>query len=323
MAYGDDFNDWVLEAVVQDGMNTKPEFILANDGMVQSYADVEGIDWEKIWQAASERRGSIPPKDGAYWYQGAPISSLAFWTDAARMRMVMEPKVPVELLHLIAKDHNPEIRTAAFVALGVPESEREFPERVVTEERARLASPDLDDDLFGSYTGRSKGLFGAALGWLIPIIIILGVFVYVGISNAKEFSNEREMRVESAEFVFDIEEREKPLCKGGDDYYACVNMHIQMHNSICVGNYLTENAKSTCQQLKKFNETGKKRLKNCTYGCKTDAGKNERWGWTNLTLVPVIEQPFGNRPYMDDCHFLFPPLSVGNCVASIEALRPR
>lgn len=163
----------------------------------------------------------------------------------------------------------------------------------------------------------------ADLGWILLIIVVIaGFFAYVGTRNASDFSDERARRLPTAGLQFDLEQDKKPLCEGDDDYLSCTNMHVQMYNSVCAGMNLTPKARSICKSLKKFTKSTKKRAKDCGYGCVTKASEGE-WGWPQLRLVPVFEQPHRNQKYMDDCYFLMGPVSVGNCFVSIEAIQPR
>ena len=104
------------------------------------------------------------------------------------------------------------------------------------------------------------------------------------------------------------------ICGGGQDYLSCINQHVAVYNSTCVGKPLTVAAEATCTELKKFIENTKSRYATCGYNCTTIADSKGKWGWQYLNSVPETTEVSNNDSREERSH-------VAICVIEIGALQ--
>ena len=108
------------------------------------------------------------------------------------------------------------------------------------------------------------------------------------------------------------------LCGDGDDYTGCLNMHVAMYNSVCVGVSLTATAQSTCSSLSAFIEDVRIQADGCGSGCTTQADEQGRWGWAYLRPAPAPtmvsnDNALPELSYERYCLFSLGPVQVGDC----------
>jgi hypothetical protein len=99
-------------------------YLLATDGVLHGYADVDGVDWLGLWCTADWHREGVPQmNDGPYWtWTPAPIwglrgmaprSVLAFGGTDLRRRIAADPGTDASTLKMMAKDSDLRVRDVA------------------------------------------------------------------------------------------------------------------------------------------------------------------------------------------------------------------
>ncbi|GAA1945190.1 hypothetical protein [Agromyces allii] len=157
---------------------------------------------------------------------------------------------------------------------------------------------------------------------------ILGVLVVVGLNNGYSYDvvlQESKPATESQGYGAALSLTREPswgggagqICGDGDDYRACVSMHIAMYNSVCLGE-LTVSARSTCDSLSTFIDDVKARLADCGSGCTTRAGDDGIWGWAYLRPAPeqtsITNKDWKSEiSYVEYCDFSLGPIQIGSC----------
>lgn len=117
---------------------------------------------------------------------------------------------------------------------------------------------------------------------------------------------------------YNINYTQRQICGGGEDYLSCVNSHVTLYNSICVGKSLTDGAESTCASLLDFIHDVQNRSATCGYGCVTQVADDGLWGWPYLELEPETRQVSNNdgaseitRPSL--CFVKIGTVAIGEC----------
>ncbi len=108
------------------------------------------------------------------------------------------------------------------------------------------------------------------------------------------------------------------LCGDDEDYNGCLNMHIAMYNSVCVGTTLTSSAQSTCESLLDFIDDVRAQVDTCGAGCTTQADAEGRWGWEYLRPSPgrasiLNDNAVSEIKYQEHCLFSLGPIQIGSC----------
>ncbi|WP_395243503.1 hypothetical protein ACGGZK_15420 [Agromyces sp. MMS24-K17] len=166
---------------------------------------------------------------------------------------------------------------------------------------------------------------------LVVVSSVLGALVVAGLNNAYAFDvvvQEEHAATTTQGYGSAMNVSRSPswassgggtyLCGDGDDYNTCVNMHIAMYNSVCLGE-LTASGQATCSSLREFNASIKAQAADCGSGCTTRGDAQGNWGWTYVTVTPEeVEVPNRDfRPeitYTDHCDFSLGPIELGNCL---------
>lgn len=157
-----------------------------------------------------------------------------------------------------------------------------------------------DGERYGNDSSpRSQRIVKIAMA-VIVLFIVLGFAVLV--AGGQFFRWHEKVVQESRPATFrqentgsyDISYTQRWICGGGADYLSCVNSHVTLYNSICVGKSLTATAESTCNDLLKFVNDTKQRSATCGYNCTTQADSSGHWGWQYLDLVPETHQVSNN-----------------------------
>ena len=110
------------------------------------------------------------------------------------------------------------------------------------------------------------------------------------------------------------------LCGGGDDYSACVNMHIAMYNSVCSSSGLTleqqlaPSAQDSCDRLSSFIDDIRASSASCGFGCTTQANSDGRWGWAYLQPVSSTRDvEIDQVTHEESCWFSVGVIHLGYC----------
>jgi hypothetical protein len=101
------------------------------------------------------------------------------------------------------------------------------------------------------------------------------------------------------------------ICSGGQDYLSCVNQHVSIYNSVCVGKNLTASANSICNNLNDFIDETKSKYYNCGYDCKTVSDNSGNWGWQYLDLTPETHRLSNHDAKKEISHSAFCIIKLG------------
>lgn len=107
------------------------------------------------------------------------------------------------------------------------------------------------------------------------------------------------------------------LCGDDEDYLSCINQHVTLFNSVCVGYTLTDSAQLTCDDLSEFIDDVNDQYDSCGYGCRTRAD-GEDWGWSYQRLVQTRRDVLTSDgvpqvSHVERCDFQFAGWSIGSC----------
>lgn len=158
--------------------------------------------------------------------------------------------------------------------------------------------------------------------WLPISLLALLSFLVVGAMNSYQIEVvDREARPATQSMQstgrFDVVSGTARICEPGEDYLYCVNAHVSMFNSVCVGQRLTLRGDATCSQLASFVEGIKDQYRNCGYGC-TTTGTQGNWGWPYLRLEAEMALATNNdaQPrvtHREQCYFDLGIVRIGSC----------
>ena len=93
--------------------------LAAADGLLRSYYHAPEVNWGELWQAAARNRKLPPYGEEPYWApygpggRPSPLTYLAFWDTADRLRVIQEDGTPEAVVELAQDDPDPLIRAAA------------------------------------------------------------------------------------------------------------------------------------------------------------------------------------------------------------------
>lgn len=152
---------------------------------------------------------------------------------------------------------------------------------------------------------------------------VLGTLMIAGLNNAYSFPVVvQEARPATTQLVhgsaMNLTQTDGRICGGGEDYSDCLNMHIAMYNSVCVGMPLTASARSTCADLSTFIDDVSARAADCGSGCTTRTDEQGLWGWAYLrpTSERVAISNDNRLPEIthdEHCVFSLGAVQFGNC----------
>ena len=159
--------------------------------------------------------------------------------------------------------------------------------------------------------------------WLPLGLIALLSFVVVGAMNSYQIEvvdQEARPATQSIQPTgrFNVVEDSSRICEPGDDYLSCVNSHVALYNSVCVGQPLSQSGMTTCAGLNDFIDDIKLRYQSCGYGC-TTSGSQGQWGWPYLHLQAETALRYNNDAtprltHREQCYFDLGLVRIGACV---------
>lgn len=302
--------EWYVAAIEQALFHGDPAFdaqlVSAMDGFLHTYLG-EGVDWSRIHAFAAERDPTATALwSSPYWQSDSePLSVLAFCGAQLRTRIAAAPTTPQLLLELMTADADTEVRQFATDNLR----------------HARITVAAT-----GAQVKEGSRRRIAVLASAVTAVVVSGVvalLVAIGLNNAYSFTVvDQEAHAATSRLVtaddFNLVANKSQLCKPGDDYTGCLNMHVVMYNSVCIGQSLAPAAVQKCTDLSRFIEDVRVRAAGCGYGCTTSETNSGLWGWSYLRLDPVSVSISNKdeRPeisHEEHCHFELGPVELGNC----------
>jgi hypothetical protein len=185
------------------------------------------------------------------------------------------------------------------------EDERHAPPELVPDARRRV----LDVGWWG--------IVGIAVTGVTALLVLL---VVIGFSNGYSHRVVDQVARGATTYeefagTYSVVDRGGQLCASGDDYYACVEMHRAMFNSICASRPLNAIARSTCDRLSAFVADTQARYASCGYGCTTSG--SGPWGWSYHTLeadtVMVSSEALPQISHEERCDFDLGVIRFGQC----------
>lgn len=155
---------------------------------------------------------------------------------------------------------------------------------------------------------------------------VIGALLVTGLNNARSHevivSELTSLSAYSATTI-DLVQSSRQICRDGDDYTQCLNMHIAMYNSVCVTSdaspfstpaTLSSTARLTCNSLGGLIEDMQVERANCGYGCTVRVGADGRWGFAYLRPSLVATKVHVPRvTYEERCDFDLGPIKLGYC----------
>lgn len=302
----EDFTNFVGSHLLSSSTATTGKNIVAMDGFLHTYHDEPRIDWVEIHLAALSRDNSVTHLTRPYWIDGQPFSNLAFLGTAARKRLALDPETPDHVLAIMANDPAAAVRDVVDSRLR-----NEIP-RTQTAGRAIALQPHSSSEP----PPRKRYGWQVAVG-VAAILLIVGF--------ASGYSHEvvdQEARPatqsEAPTGRFNVDRTSDQICGGGEDYLSCVNSHVAVYNSSCVGRQLTVFGKATCDSLSSFVDNIKAQYDGCGYGCETRVGDDGTWGWPYLSVTAETELVSNNDAvaritHTETCSFNLGPIKIGSC----------
>lgn len=161
---------------------------------------------------------------------------------------------------------------------------------------AQKTTKSKDSERYGNDSfPRSQRIFKISLA-VVVLFLVLGFVILA--AGGQFFRWHEKVIQESRPATFrqentgsyNINYTQRWICGGGQDYLSCVNSHVTLYNSVCVGKSLTATAESTCNDLLDFVNDTKQRSATCGYNCITQTDSRGLWGWQYLDLVPETRQ---------------------------------
>lgn len=157
--------------------------------------------------------------------------------------------------------------------------------------------------------------------WLPLLTIAALSFTVVGLVNSYDveiIDQEASPATESVQptGAFHVVEGKDRVCEPGEDYLFCVNAHVALYNSVCVGQNLSFSAGLQCESLSKFVDDIKRSYEENGYEYTT--GEAGKWGWPQLRLEAETALQSNNdaQPrltHTERCHFDPGAVQVGTC----------
>lgn len=153
------------------------------------------------------------------------------------------------------------------------------------------------------YGGDSSPRTQQIIKIVMAILVLFFVLGFVVLMAGGQFFRWHEKVVQEAQLPtfrqentgnYNISYTQRWIRGGGEDYLSCVNSHVTLYNSVCVGKSLTSTAESTCSNLLNFVNDTKQRSATCGYSCTTQADSSGHWGWQYLDLAPETHQVSNN-----------------------------
>ncbi len=217
----------------------------------------------------------------------------------------------------------------SFVVLCVDVGVRR---RVAQAHRIALSSGFVDDGDRVTKTGGDKSRSEAAPMYiaLLTVVItfsvlssVLGALAVAGLNNAYSYRVVLQEAVPATSqdgygSAMNLTQSGGDLCGDGEDYGGCLNMHVSMYNSVCVGTALTTSAQATCSSLLDFIEDVRVQVEDCGTGCTTRANAEGRWGWAHLRpsvgRVSISNDNAVSEVSTEEhCLFVLGPIQLGSC----------
>lgn len=171
-----------------------------------------------------------------------------------------------------------------------------------------------DEPAMTTHAWRTVALTGGAILTLASILLTVG---FGNGYSARVVDQEAQAAATYRDFTgsYSVVDSGSALCTSGDDYYACVEMHRTLYNSVCTEQALNMVGRSTCESLSDFVTDAQARYAGCGYGCRT-AGDG-KWGWNLLhleadyitTKVPALRE----ISHEERCDFDLGIITFGQC----------
>lgn len=159
--------------------------------------------------------------------------------------------------------------------------------------------------------------------WLPLSLVAILSFVVVGAANSYDVEIVDEEARPATQSVqptgaFNVLDSDGRICEPGDDYLYCVNAHVSLYNSVCVGHSLSASASFKCNSLSAFVDQIKSEYEANGYDYTT--GEQGKWGWPNLRLEAETAMQTNNdaqprRTHLEHCYFDLGLIQIGTCEA--------
>ncbi|MBK0422291.1 hypothetical protein JD292_09420 [Leucobacter sp. CSA2] len=158
-----------------------------------------------------------------------------------------------------------------------------------------------------------------AFAVLIGIVIAAGVSRGYSVEVVDQEARAATQREEPTGRIELIEEEDRRICGGDEDYLACVNKHDAVYQSACAADdEYTEHAADVCRSLKKFVADSRAEYAKCDTQCLTALDEYGLWGWPYLTREPETrlvsnQDALERKTHIERCSFDLGPFEIGEC----------